>query len=332
MSWRKFVIQRTFQAVITLFFISTALFIMFRLLPGDPTTTAISPALSGEAQQRVLEAYGLDEPLYIQYVLFIKNMVLLDWGVSFQTQAPVFEFLKPRIVNTIVIMVPIMFLSILTGIIVGTAAAWYRKSSFDNLITTLMFTARSVPIFFSGGLLLIIFSYKLQILPTGGMHSATWASSHGPDIGFLQQFLNYDFFIHALGPIIAGVFYYSAPPTLLMRSSMLENIGKPYLKVLESKGLSEKKIMFKHAARNSLLPVVTAASLMIGYAVGGQVLLETVFSWPGMGKAMVDSVRQNDYPVAQAAFVVMATTVVFLNLVADILYAYLDPRVSYDES
>jgi peptide/nickel transport system permease protein len=299
---------------------------MFRLLPGDPTTTVISPALEESTRQQLLESYGLAEPLWVQYGLFLKNMVTLNWGLSFASREPVFSILQYRLINTLVLMLPIMFLAITLGSMIGAMAAWYRDTPLDFGSLVFGFMSRSVPIFFGGMLFLIVFSYNLGWLPTGRMHSSTFQAS-----GFVTTYLNRDFLKHLIGPLAVGTMYYMALPLLLMRNTMLEVLGDPFLQVLEAKGISQRAILFKHAARNSMLPVVTASSLMIGYAVGGQVLLETVYSWPGMGSAIVNAVHNNDYPVAQGAFLLMASLVVILNVVADILYAYLDPRVSYDE-
>lgn len=223
-------------------------------------------------------------------------------------------------------MGPVMIISILVGIILGAAAAWYRESSLDTGMLLLAFSARSVPIFFGGLILLIIFSHNLDLLPSGRMRTTTFEGG-----GFVETFISWDYVRHATLPTITGVLYYIALPLLLMRNTMLEIIGDEFLEVLKAKGLSERAVLFKHAVRNSLLPVITASSLMIGYAVGGQVVLETVFSWPGMGTRIIEAINQNDYPVAQGIFLLMASLVILLNLLADILYVVLDPRVSYDE-
>lgn len=325
MGLRKFAITRLIQAVFTIWVIATLLFLLFRLLPGDPASTVVSPALSSEVRARLLAAYGLDEPLYVQYGLYMKNLVTFDWGVSYLSGRPVVDVLSRRLVNTLVLMLPVMFVSIILGVVVGTLSAWRRDSKADTLSLLVGFFCRSFPIFFSGMIALLIFSFHFGFFPAGRMLPTDYAPE-----GFVETYLNLKIIRHLALPFIAGVFYYWAPPFLLMRSTMLEIMGEPFLDVLKAKGVKERAIMFKHAARNSLLPVVTVSTLLIGYAVGGQVLLETVFSWPGMGQAIVTAVRQHDYPIAQFALLMMASLVVILNLVADLVYTRLDPRVEYE--
>lgn len=321
---RGYVIKRLLQSILTIFIVASVLFILFRLVPGDPTAQVISPALSKPAQQRLKESYGLAKPLYAQYLLYIKNMFTFKWGRSFQTSLPVVDMVSYRFLNTIFLMGVAMFFTLTIGIFGGIIMAVRRGSLLEKsgLVGVLIF--RSSPPFITGLILLIVLSYRLGIFPTGGMRTVGQLFET-----FTQKFFSVDFLHHLILPTLTVTLYYLATPLLIMRNSMLEVIGSGYVKLAKAKGVPPAKVILKHAARNALLPVVTVASLLIGFAIGGQVIVETVFSWPGMAKLMVDSAAYQDYPVAQATFLSMATLVIFLNLVADISYAYLDPRISY---
>jgi peptide/nickel transport system permease protein len=195
--------------------------------------------------------------------------------------------------------------------------AWRRQGPLDTAGTVMALIFQSAPPFVTGILLLMVLSYRLDLFPTGGMFTP----------GAARAFLSGDFLHHLVLPTITVSLYYLATPMLIMRDSMLEVMGSDFIELAKAKGLAPHVVMIKHAARNALLAVVTVASLMVGFAIGGQVLVETVFSWPGMGKLMVEAASSHDYPVAQGTFLVLAALVIFLNLLADISYCYLDPRI-----
>ncbi|UCG07416.1 MAG: ABC transporter permease, partial [Desulfobacterales bacterium] len=302
--------------------VATILFILFRIMPGDPTAQVISPALDEVAQARLKQAYGLDKPLYVQYVLYIKNLVLLDWGRSFTSSKKVFDILAYRFWNTIFLMGAAMCFVLVIGVGLGMVMAWRRQGPLDMGATVSALVFQSAPPFVTGLLLLMVLSFRLDLFPTGGMHTPGVALAKGAAI-----FLSRDFIHHLILPTITVALYYLATPMLIMRDSMLEVMGSDFIELAKAKGLAPHVVMIKHAARNALLAVVTVSSLMIGFAIGGQVLVETVFSWPGMGQLMVEAASSHDYPVAQGTFLVLAALVIFLNLLADISYCYLDPRI-----
>ena len=318
----EYIIRRILYALLTLFGVATILFFVFRIMPGDPTAQVISPALDPVAQARLKEAYGLDKPLMVQYVLYLKNLVVFDWGRSFTSSREVFDILAYRFWNTIFLMGAAMCFVLVVGTGVGMVMAWKRGSWFDSAGTVVALVFQSAPPFVTGLLLLIVLSYRLDLFPTGGM------STPGVSLGAgLSIFFSADFLHHLVLPTITVALYYLATPMLIMRDSMLEVMGSDFIELARAKGLAPRVVMVKHAARNALLAVVTVSSLMIGFAIGGQVLVESVFSWPGMGQLMVEAASSHDYPVAQATFVVLAALVVFLNLLSDISYCYLDPRI-----
>ena len=320
---REFIIRRTLFTLFTLFAVATILFFIFRMLPGEPTAQIISPALDEAAQARMKAAFGLDKPLYVQYVLYLKNIVTLEWGRSFTTSKKVFDMLSYRFWNTIFLMGAAMCFTLVAGIGLGMIMAWRRSGPLDVGATVSALVLQSAPPFVTGILLLMVLSYRLDIFPTGGMHTPGMRLETGILILFNKDFLH-----HLVLPTITVAFYYLATPMLIMRDSMLEVLGSDFIELAKAKGLAPRVVMMKHAARNALLPVLTVSSIMVGFAIGGQVIVEQVFSWPGMGQLMVEAASGQDYPVAQATFLILAAVVIVLNLIADISYSYLDPRIS----
>jgi peptide/nickel transport system permease protein len=319
---QEFILRRVLYTLLTLFGVATILFFIFRIMPGDPTAQVISPALDEVAQARLKEAYGLDKPLLVQYVLYLKNLVIFEWGRSFTSSRKVFDILAYRFWNTIFLMGAAMCFVLVVGIGLGMVMAWRRQGPLDVGGTVVALIFQSAPPFVTGLLMLMVLSYRLDLFPTGGMHTP------GVSIGTgLAVFLSKDFLHHLVLPTVTVALFYLATPMLIMRDSMLEVMGSDFIELAKAKGLAPHVVMIKHAARNALLAVVTVASLMVGFAIGGQVLVESVFSWPGMGQLMVEAASSHDYPVAQGTFMVLAALVIFLNLLADISYCYLDPRI-----
>jgi peptide/nickel transport system permease protein len=312
---------------IAMFGVATILFFMFRMLPGDPTAQVISPALDTATQERMKAAFGLDKPMHIQYVIYLKNLVTMEWGRSFTSSRPVVDILVYRFWNTIFLMVAGLFFALVIGITMGMIMAWRRNSFLDTGSTVGALFFQSAPPYITGILLLIIFSYKLDLLPTGGMLTAGTSVDQG-----FGLFFSTDFLYHLILPTVTVSLYYLATPMLIMRDSMLEVMGSDFIELAKAKGLAPITVMIKHAARNALLAVVTVSAIMVGMAIGGQVVVETVFSWPGMGSLMVESALSHDYPVAQATFFVLAALIIILNFVADLSYCYLDPRIKLSNS
>ncbi len=319
---QEYIIRRILYTLLTLFGVATILFFIFRIMPGDPTAQVISPALDPVAQARLKEAYGLDKPLLVQYFLYLKNLAVFDWGRSFTSSQPVFDIMAYRFWNTIFLMGAAMCFVLVAGTGLGMVMAWRRGGPLDTGGTVMALVFQSAPPFVTGLLLLMVLSYRLDLFPTGGMHAPGVSIGKG-----LGVFLSADFLHHLVLPTITVALYYLATPMLIMRDSMLEVMGSDFIELAKAKGLAPHVVMIKHAARNALMAVVTVSSLMVGFAIGGQVLVETVFSWPGMGQLMVEAAQSHDYPVAQATFLVLAAIVIFLNLLADISYCYLDPRI-----
>lgn len=294
-------------------------------MPGDPTAALIDPSIPPEAREALAERFGLNESLWVQYISFMKNLVLLDFGISFYYNEPAVSILLEKLPPTLILMFAAMVVSYGFGIFGGALMAWKRGSVGESIAITIALIFRSAPTFWVGIMAIYLFAVILGWFPTSGIRTAGYEAET-----LFQLYFNWDFVRHLILPtIVAGVFFL-ATPLLIMRNTMLEVLGEDFIEFARAKGLKEKTILYRHAARNALLPVVTAGALFIGSAIGGQVLIEYVFSWPGLGREMIFAAQRHDYPVAQASFIILAALIMFMNLVADIVYSFLDPRITYN--
>ncbi|MCC5958572.1 MAG: ABC transporter permease [Rhodobacteraceae bacterium] len=324
MTRRTYLIKRVLQAVFSLWIIATILFFLFRMGLPDPTSVLITEGLNAEQRAAVRAQFGLEDPLWRQYVLFLTNAVQGEFGTSFSYRAPVSEIVWERLGNTMVLMLAAIVLAYAIGVPLGAWLSWRRGSSTDTvgIFVGLMF--RSAPMFWTGMIAILIFGVGLSMFPTSGMRTLPYDAD-----GFLDKIFTLDFLWHAILPVLIVALYYLGSPMLIMRNTMLEVYGEDFIEMARAKGLPERDILYKHAARNALLPVVTQLAVTIGLAAGGQVVVEVVFSWPGLGREILNAVRTSDFPLAQASFLIMAAFVISLNLLVDILYTTLDPRVSF---
>jgi len=320
----EYVASRFAQMLVVILIVATILFLIFRLMPGNPLVAYIDPTFTEEQQQLLMQQFGLDVPLHIQYLVYIRNLASGDLGQSFFYRKPVAELLWDVFPNTIYLTGFSLIIAYLFGVIGGVFLAWKRGTWVESLGITAVLVTRAAPQFWTGMIALAAFSFGLGWFPASGATSpgVTYPSE-------LAKLASADFWRHMALPALVMAIYLQGLPLLLMRSNMLEVINEDFVVMSRMKGLSEWRIMIYHAARNALLPVVTALSLGVGYAVGGNVVIETVFSWPGIGRLLVKAVAAKDYPVAQGAFLLIAAIMIFMNFVADMLYGLLDPRVKY---
>lgn len=325
MGLRTYVVRRIGQLVITFWAFLTILFLMFRVLPGDPTSMFVLQGLSEEGQEQLIRELGLNAPLHEQYIIYIQGLLTGDLGMSFIYREPVWGILVGKFWNTVLLMGPALVLAILIGVLFGALLGWFRGTLIEKggIVATIM--ARSSPEFWTGIVLLMIFVFWLNWFPPGGIRSAgaEWS-------GFWGKYLAVDFLKHAALPIAAGVIYYSAVPLLLMRNTMIDVMNADFVEIKRAEGIAEHNILYKHVVRNSILPIVTITALASGLVIGGSIVIETVFAWPGMGREMIRAVNANDHPLAMGLFFFMGSTVMAMNFLADIAYAYLDPRIKYD--
>ena len=321
---RQFLIKRIWHALLTLFVMVSVMFFMFRMLPGDPTATVISPALYPKAQEALKAQFGLDRPLHEQYFIYLRNLLVFDFGISFHTLRPVAGEIGNRLINTLVLILPSMVVAYAIGAFAGAMVAWKRGSKVEGFLVLLATALQSTPVFWLGMLAILFFSIRLDMFPVGHIVSP----GKFPEAN-LQMYLSLDFLHHLALPFMVNVAYQFCFPFLLMRSTMLSTIGEDYIELARMKGVPENRILYHHAMRNSMLPLATTLPMILGWAVAGSVVIETVFSWPGLGLLMVEAVGRWDYPVVQAAFLLIAVLTVGGTLLADLMYGILDPRITY---
>jgi len=319
-----FVGRRLLHSIFVLWAVATILFLMFRLMPGNPLAAYISEALSAEQQNLIMQQFGLDRPLWEQYVIYFGNLVQGELGTSFHRREPVLSIVLSVLPNTIILTFCGLFIAYAFGILAGAYLAWHRGTWIEGVVVPIALATRAAPEFWLGMILLAVFAFWLGWFPSGGANSAGAMYA-----GELDRIFSRDFLLHLTLPALTIALYLQGLPLLLMRSTMIEAMHEGFVTMARMKGLSEWRIVIHHAARNSLLPVLTAFALAIGPNISANVVVETVFSWPGLGRLLVQAVSTSDYPLAQGAFFLIALVVIVMNLVADLLYGFLDPRVSH---
>jgi peptide/nickel transport system permease protein len=325
MELRRYITRRLIQIAIIFFVILTVLFVMFRLAPGDPVSRMVDPDMTPEEAEILISQLGLDQPLWKQYLYYLKNFFTGNFGYSFHYGRPVVDIIGDRLPNTILLFTTSIILSALVGVFLGKIASWHKGQKLDAWMTIGALVTHTVFLPWLALLMIWVFAYKMGWFPITGMISEeVWLD---PDAGILRKGL--DVAHHMALPLATLFLIHFGSYLLIMRSSMLETLKEDYILTARAKGLSEKVIRDRHAAPNAALPVVTSVGLSLAFSINGGALTETVFTWPGIGRELVFSVSHNDYPLAQASFLLIAIVVLLSNLVVDVLYAYLDPRIRY---
>lgn len=320
---RAYIIRRVLQSVVVVVVVITLTFILFRLMPADPTTMLVEGGMPEDARQRLLERWGLTGSLFDQYWAYLRNLLVGDFGISFFYRESAWAVLAPAITNTLWITVPGMLLGAAIGAVLGVIVGWARRGgAIERSGVFLATIVRGVPNFVLGIFMLMIFSTALGWFPGFGMGEL------GDAPGIARYFTS-SFFWHLALPVITLTVYFIPENLLLMRTGIIENRGEDYLELVRAKGVRESRIAW-HAARNSLLPLITWLFPALAETVAGIVIVEVVFSWPGVGRELVLAINRQDYPIAQAAFFLLAVMIVLANLAADLAYAKLDPRVTYE--
>lgn len=313
----RFASARLLRGLLTLWFAVTVTFFLVRLLPGDPALTVASTTMTAEQRARILSDFGLDQPLLIQYVTYLGQLGQGNLGVSFRQNAPVLDILLERLPWTLLLTGSSLVITLIVGVPLAVAAARRRGSTIDRTVQVGGVVGQSLFVPTVGIFLLYVFGVWLGWLPIGG---AIANDVYG--IAAYESILR-----HLLLPALSLVLLQLGPYVLFLRTSLIEALAEDYTNVARSKGVSERKVVWVHALRNALLPTVTLVGLQLGFLVGGSILTETIFAYPGIGRAIYESVGQLDFPVMQGAFVLLAATVVVANLVTDLVYGILDPRV-----
>ncbi|MBA4181058.1 MAG: peptide ABC transporter [Anaerolinea sp.] len=312
-----YLVRRGLQTIPLLLLVTFLTFSLLLFLPGDPVTSLLS---QGETlDPEIVEAYRkelhLDEPIPVQYGYWLRRAMVGDFGDSTQTRKPVSEELRSRIPATLQIGLAGFVAGLLIGVPAGIAAAVWHNTVIDRVVTMFSVAGVAVPGFWFGIMLILLFSVKLRWLPALGFERIT--SNPGEALKLM------------ILPVTVIGWELSAVVTRQLRSSMLEVLRQDYIRTARAKGLHERRVVWLHGLRNALLPVVTVLGLLLGRILAGAVVVETIFAIPGVGRLLVGSVRTNDFPVVQAIVLMVALSVVFMNIVTDVVYAALDPRIRY---
>ncbi len=303
----SFTLRRMFRGILTLWMVVTLVFIGLRL-SGDPVVLMLGDEASPDAVEALREKFGLNESLPVQYVSYLQTVASGDFGNSLRERRPATEIVLERIPATIELSAAALSLAVVIGVPAGIYAALRRNTLVDRGLMAFAFFGQSAPGFFVGIILILVFSMTFQVLPSSGR--GTWQ--------------------HLLMPALTLSTFGVASIARLTRSATLEVLGNEYVRTARAKGLREFSVQTRHVMRNAAIPVVTVLGLQVGLAISGAIVVEHVFAWPGMGRLVINSVMNRDYPVIQLAVMVIATSVVLVNFAVDVIYGLLDPRIRYE--
>jgi len=322
----NYIIRRFLQAVPLLILISFAVFMLMNLIPGGPLAAyQNNPNISAEDLKRLQAEMGLDAPLPVRYMRWLGSVVTGDLGISQVTQRPAMTEIMERLPNTLYLQLPAFLLALLIAIPAGILAAIRQYSWFDYLTTTVAFIGQSIPVFWLGLILIIVFNVTLKnagggpLLPGGGMFT----------LGESNPTLE-DRILHLLMPVGMLTFFSLGSHLRYMRAGMLDVISQDYIRTAHAKGLRERLVIIRHALKNAILPLVTIIGLEIPGLFAGAIITETIFSWPGMGRLFFNSIDRGDYAVMMGILMLSATLIVLFGLITDIVYGFLDPRIRFD--
>lgn len=304
----NYLFRRLLNAIFVVFGVVTLVFFVLRILPGDPAYVLAGPTATQAEVDELRISLGLDQPAYVQYAIFLRQLTMGDLGHAtyYQNQSALGLVLE-RMPATLELVVPSLIISIILALVLGALAALRNGTWIDETLGVIALSAQAAPSFWLGPVLIIIFARELGWLPTSGRG------------GFTYYIL----------PVVTMTLPLFAVSMRLVRSGMLDNLKKDYVRMARAKGLRENTILARHVARNMLIPVVTYVGLQLGHLLSGAVIVETVFAWPGVGRLLVESIINRDYTVIQASVIIFAGLFVAVNLIVDLLYGWIDPRISY---
>ncbi|WZL73812.1 ABC transporter permease [Clostridiaceae bacterium 35-E11] len=312
----KTILRRIVQLIPILFIVITIIFVITRMIPGDPAAVMLGPQAPVEAVDALREELGLNKSIGEQFVMYLKGVAQGDFGKSYYYNEPVTKLIIERFPNTLFLSIVSITIALLIGVPVGIISATKQYSIFDYVSMIVALVGVSMPIFWLGLMMVLVFSVNLAWLPSIGM-------------GSLDKGL-WDVVSHLILPSVCLATIPAATFARITRSSMLEIIKQDYIKALRAKGLKEKVVIWKHALKNALPPIITVLGLQMSSLLSGAILTETIFSWPGMGKLIVDAIGNRDYALIQSTVLFIAFIYVFINLLVDIAYLYLNPKVSFE--
>ena len=347
MSFARFLVRRILQGLVVVWGVVTVTFAIRVVAPGDPVAIILGPGASQALQERVRDDLGLEDPLYVQYYEYMQGLVVGDLGYSYQSRRDVTIMVLERIPATLELAVAATIVAIVIAIPLGVVSATRRNQPADYGATTFSLLGISTPNYWLGIMLMLLFAvhygipYPSPSLGTGlspvsiGFYSLP---SSGRPVGFVDALVTFattgyagdllTWFRHIVLPAITLGTFFTALITRLTRSGMVDELGKPYVTAAEAKGLPDVLIRYKHVLLNTMIPIVTVLGLQLGTLIGGAVITEEVFNWPGLGTRLIGSIRSNDWPVTQGVLIVIAIGFVLINIAVDAIYAYLNPRVT----
>ncbi|MDT8715874.1 ABC transporter permease [Clostridium sp. 19966] len=331
----KYIIKRILLLIPVLLGVSILVFLVMHVFAPDPTSVILGQHATADQVAKLRQTLGLNDPLYLQYWNFLKGILTGNMGESLTTHTSVAKEILTRLPATIELTLAAIILASIFGIIIGIISAVKKNSIIDYISTIGSLIGVSMPIFWLGLMMIILFANVFRILPPSGRITIGYEPDKITGLYILDSILtgDTDAFVdsvkHIIMPALALSLYSMAIIARMTRSTMLETIKQDYIRTARAKGLSESTVVGKHALRNALIPIVTVIGLQLGSLLGGAVLTETVFSWPGIGSYIIDSILKSDYPVVQGAVLILAVIFVIVNLLVDVLYAYLDPRIKY---
>jgi peptide/nickel transport system permease protein len=328
---RRYIIRRLLQAVLLLFVLSIALFLLIHAIPGGPERVFFAPRMSLAQRQALVHKYGLDRPLYVQYLSWLTGVLHGDLGTSISDLQPVSSDIWSRVPATLELFAAALSFALVIAILFGVIAAVRQYSFTDYTLTTFSYFGISMPIFWFGLILQQLFGVTL--LPffynTFGWRWPIFGRVAPDTSGFSTLQLLASYAVHLILPMLVLSLLFIAQWSRYLRSSMLDTVKQDYVRTARSKGLSSRSVFFRHALRNALIPFVTVVAIDFGGIASGAVITETVFAWPGIGLLFIDALNDRNYPVLLAMLLIGATSVITFNLIADVLYGVIDPRIRY---
>ena len=327
MSTAKFLVRRTLQAVFVVWGVVTIMFGLRAVSPGDPATLMLGEGATAETIRRVREQEGLDEPIYVQYLDYVQGLLVGDFGYSWRSNREVEAMVIERIPATLELAIAATVVALVIAIPLGVVSATRRNEPSDYGATLFSLLGISTPNFWLGLMLILLFGVWLGLFPTGrrpvGLGAAIWTLVAFGSVGDILTWLR-----HITLPALTLGTYFTALITRLTRSGMVDELGKPYVTATRSKGLPAVLVRYKHVLRNTMIPILTVLGLQMGTLIGGAVITETVFNWPGLGLRLIDALDARDWPLMQGIIVFIAVAFVTINIFVDALYSSLDPRVN----
>jgi peptide/nickel transport system permease protein len=318
---RRVFFRKLFQALLTIFIILVINYFLFRVMPGDPAAMLVrNPRMSPEAVQKVSEMFGLGKPWYEQFGIYLANLAQGNLGTSFIYKAPVSGIIMERLLATLLLTVVAEVLAILGGVLLGIVAAWKRGKKVDVVALGFALVTYAMPTFWLGILMVVFFAVTLRWFPTSGMMTPSLSLA-----GFWQQVP--DVLWHMVLPSVTLALVLMGEYALIMRNSLVDVLTEDYITTARAKGAPERRVLRSHALPNAMIPMVTLIAMNLSFTITGALQVETVFSWPGLGRLMYDALAGRDYPLLQGIFLITAIAVVGANFLTDLTYRLLDPRV-----